>query len=226
MHLLLIAATAAEIQPSIDWLSKNGSSNLSFSSEALITGVTAATTTYWLTKVIHSNRPSLIIQAGIAGSFAHGKNGNVVAVSEDTFADCGVWENDQFKTVFDLGLVDKNKFPFTGGFLTNPYKALITLSALEAVRAITVNEISAQSKTIDWYKQTLTPAIESMEGAALHYVCLLEKIPFLQIRSISNMIGERDKSQWKMNEAIAALNDQLISLFEKLSDYDEVYFRI
>jgi hypothetical protein len=40
------------------------------------------------------------------------------------------------------------------------------------------------------------------------------------------MVGERDKTKWKMNEAIAALNKQLISLFEKLSDYDEVYFRI
>ncbi len=226
MHVLLTAATAAEIQPAIDWLAKKGSGHLTFSTEALITGVTAAATTYWLTKVIHNSRPSLTIQAGIAGSFISGKNGKVVTVSEDAFADCGAWENEQFKTIFDLGQADKNKIPFTDGFLINPHKAFITLSGLEAVRAITVNEISTQSKTIDWYKQKLSPAIESMEGAALHYVCLQEKIPFLQIRSVSNMVGQRDKSKWKMNEAIAALNNQLISLFEKLSDYDEVYFRI
>jgi futalosine hydrolase len=39
-----------------------------------------------------------------------------------------------------------------------------------------------------------------MEGAALHYTCLMEKIPFMQLRSISNYIAERDKSKWGHEE--------------------------
>jgi futalosine hydrolase len=62
-----------------------------------------------------------------------------------------------------------------------------------------------------------------MEGAAFHYVCLLEKIPFLQLRSISNLIGERDKTKWKMEKAIQNLNENLISLLNKLCQYDETY---
>jgi futalosine hydrolase len=46
-----------------------------------------------------------------------------------------------------------------------------------------------------------------MEGAALHMVCLENKIPFLQIRGISNWIGERDKSKWKIAEASEAVAD-------------------
>jgi futalosine hydrolase len=31
-----------------------------------------------------------------------------------------------------------------------------------------------------------------MEGAALHFVCLQEDISFIQLRAISNFVGERD----------------------------------
>lgn len=56
-----------------------------------------------------------------------------------------------------------------------------------------------------------------MEGAALHYVCLIEKIPFMQIRSLSNFVGERDKSKWRMKEAITNLNKELETLLTKFT---------
>ncbi|MFZ1371603.1 MAG: futalosine hydrolase, partial [Ferruginibacter sp.] len=62
------------------------------------------------------------------------------------------------------------------------------------------------------------PGIETMEGAALHYVCLQENIPFLQIRSISNYVGERDKIKWKLKEAIENLNTDLIKLINGLTN--------
>ena len=59
--------------------------------------------------------------------------------------------------------------------------------------------------------------IESMEGAAFHYVCLQQKIKFLQLRSISNVAGERDKTKWMMKEAINNLNIELKNLVKKYS---------
>jgi futalosine hydrolase len=58
--------------------------------------------------------------------------------------------------------------------------------------------------------------IESMEGAALHYVCLQEAIPFIQLRSVSNFVGERDKTKWRMEEAVDHLNRELILLIHQL----------
>jgi futalosine hydrolase len=55
-----------------------------------------------------------------------------------------------------------------------------------------------------------------MEGACLHYVGRTANIPFLQIRAISNYVGERDKSKWQIKEAIAALNQALLKYTEKL----------
>ena len=73
---------------------------------------------------------------------------------------------------------------------------------------------------IAYYKNQLNASVESMEGAALHYVALQEKIPFLQMRSLSNFVGERDKTKWVMDVAIANLNIELIEnsykIFEQM----------
>ena len=55
-----------------------------------------------------------------------------------------------------------------------------------------------------------------MEGGPLHYVCLQMGVPFLQLRSVSNTVGVRDKTQWNIPLAIARLNEELIDLFKKL----------
>lgn len=55
-----------------------------------------------------------------------------------------------------------------------------------------------------------------MEGAALHYVCLMEKVPFIQIRAVSNYIAERNKKNWNMKSSIINLNTELIRLLDHL----------
>ena len=83
---------------------------------------------------------------------------------------------------------------------------------MKIVKGISVNQITTSKQMIQFYRDTFDPVAESMEGAALHYVCLLENIPFLQIRSISNYIGERNKKKWDMMDSILNLNHALISI--------------
>jgi futalosine hydrolase len=47
---------------------------------------------------------------------------------------------------------------------------------------------------------------------------MMEKIPFIQLRGISNQVGERDKSNWKITESIALLNEHLIKLINQITD--------
>jgi futalosine hydrolase len=224
MFILLAAATTFEIQPTIDRLAGPAAGhpvtelNLGPHRVApLITGVGSISTTWSLMRQIDRDRPDVIIQAGIAGCFGQRPAGEVLAVGEDSLADLGVWEEGRFRTLFDLNLADGETTPFSGGRLVNPYKQLITLTALESVSAITVNEITTDAGRIRWYQQNSPAVVESMEGGALHYVCLREQVPFLQLRSISNEIGVRDKTKWDIRSAIANLNRQLINLLEKLA---------
>lgn len=215
MNCLLLAATATEIAPFLDHY--RTASSRAAEIDVLIPGIGLTATTYGLTRHLALKRPDLIIQAGIAGGF--GKEielGSVVAVKQDTIADESVVEAGKLRTLFHLGLSAADKHPYQGGWLVNPDQKIIKANKLEAITAISVNQITTDPQLIAQYQEIFAPALESMEGAALHYVCLSEQIPFLQLRSISNHIGERDKTKWNMKAAIHNLNKKLVDLLESL----------
>lgn len=218
MNCLLTAATTKEITPFIKHLRESEKLfHIDMNIDISITGIGLTATTYHLTKQFSIKRPDLVIQAGVAGSFDKKiPPGSVVVIKQDTIADESVVELKKLKTLFDLKLVPQNKPPYTSGWLLNPDKVLLKRSKLKSVKGISVNQITTNSKMIRFYKDHFNPAIESMEGAALHYTCLMEKIPFLQIRSVSNYIGERNKKNWKLKDSIANLNNELIRLLESL----------
>ena len=205
MRILVIAATKFEIEPFV-------ADNKGV--EVLITGAGVPATLYYLQKKLQQKTTDLVIQAGIAGSFTHAiELSEVVLVKQDTFADIGMEEKENFRSIFQSGLADKDAFPFKDGWLINS-NTILTRSLLPTVKAITINKVSDSLVQKRQAVISFAPQIESMEGAALHYVCLQENTPFIQIRSISNFIGERDKSKWKLKEAISNLNKELSKLIE------------
>jgi futalosine hydrolase len=212
MDILLIAATNFEIQPTINYLADRDCLIGSNRFNVLITGIGCMSTAYWLTKTINKQRPDLLIQAGIGGSFSSDfPPGSLVLVNEEVTGDLGVEENNEFRDLFDMGLPQISD-PYTGKSLLNKEEEMLQRYNLPLVKAVTINEISTRAVRIEQLQQKYQPVVESMEGAAFHYVALIEKIPYIQLRAVSNMVGERDKTKWKMKEAIAALNEQLITM--------------
>lgn len=214
MNCLVTAATAKEITPFLEYMkSKAAPAGV----DILITGIGLTATTYHLTKQLNLKPYDLVIQAGVAGCFDKKLSlGSVVVVKKDTIADQSVIELKQLKTLFDLQLVPNNQFPYNKTWLLNPYNDLLKKTKLKQVKAISVNEITTSKQKIKFYEASFNAMAESMEGAALHYTCLMEKIPFIQLRSMSNYIGERNKKNWNMKESIVELNKQLIQLIENL----------
>lgn len=214
MICLLVAATAFEIAPFLEYHRKVALDKTNAEIDILITGIGLAATTYSLSKQIQIRRPGMIIQAGIGGCFDNNISlGSVVGIKQEVIGDQAVIEHGELKTMFDLGLVPKNHFPFSNGWLPNKSDILKKIK-LKKVKGITTNEITTSRQKIRLYRDKFNPSVESLEGAALHYVCLMEKIPFLQIRSISNYIGERNKKKWRLEESIANLNKELIALLQ------------
>ena len=200
MKILVVAATQLEIAPFI---------KLNNTTETLICGVGIPATIYHLTKKLLQEKYDVVIQAGIGGTFSKKiKIGEVVAVKQDAFADIGAEENKKFKTIFQLGFGDKDEFPFKNGWLINISQILETTD-LKKVEAVTINKINDRKKAAKQLKKIFNPEIESMEGAAFHFVCLQQDIPFIQVRGISNKVGERDKAKWNMKDAIENLNNEL-----------------
>jgi futalosine hydrolase len=200
MQILVIAATEQEIEPFTTANSRV---------DVLITGVGMPSTIYHLQKRIQQMEYDCIIQAGIAGSFNNDiELEKVVVVQQDCFADLGMEERGIYTPVFNAGFANKDEFPFSDGWLVNSTEVLLK-TELPKVKALTVNKVSDSELQKQQFISTFNADVESMEGAALHYVCLQERIAFLQIRSISNYVGERDKTKWKIKKAIQNLNTEL-----------------
>jgi futalosine hydrolase len=216
MNCLVVAATVIEITPFLERYRAKKDLSAHINIDVLITGIGLTATTYSLTRQLQIKRPDIIIQAGIGGCFDKAvPPGSVLAIKQEAIADQSVIEAGKLKTLFDLKLVPQNQYPFSKGWLINKSAALKKIK-LKKVKAISTNEITTSEQKVKFYKKTFNPVVESMEGAALHYVCLMEKIPFLQIRSVSNYIAERNKKNWNMKESIINLNNELISLLNKL----------
>ncbi len=211
MKILIISATESEVDLAKQKIKLKQGADISFR----VTGVGMLATAVSLTRIIHQNKPDFIIQAGIAGTFDTTiKLGEVMLIKEDFLGDLGVEENGKWRDVFDLKLAKQNVSPFKKKGLTNfNIKKYNTLD-LKTVKAVTVNQISTDKTHIQQLIKKYNPCIETMEGAALHYVCNWYNIPYLQIRSVSNYVGERDKLNWKLKLAIDNLNKDLLKLIK------------
>ena len=214
MNYLLVAATALEIEPFLErYRNEHELFHRSDTVDVLITGIGLTATTYSLTRQILLKRPGCVIQAGVGGGLDTKMDlGAVVVVKQDTLADQSVIELKKLKTLFDLKLLPQDQFPFKKGWLVNPNTELMKRTTLKQVKGISVNEITTSQERINFYMETFGATVESMEGAALHYVCLMENIPFVQVRSISNYIGERNKKKWNMKESVINLNNELLRI--------------
>lgn len=218
MNCLVVSATILEIKPFIEHCRNTSKLDyIDLHLDFLITGVGSINCTYSLMKHLQIKKPDVIIMAGIAGAYSKKLNlGNVVVVKDESLADLGVQEKDGYKDVFDLKLLPANQFPFKRKKLINPFTVLANRTALPKVSSVTVNQISSSKKTADLYSEKYKASIENMEGAAFHFVCMKENIPFVQIRSISNYVGERNKKKWLLKDAVQNLNTVLIRLIESL----------
>lgn len=224
MRVLLVAATSFEVAPTYEWLQLQCQQigNQQFKKDflevqVLITGVGLPMTTYALTKALQSSKPfDLHINAGIAGAINRKLEiGQVVQVTSEQFADLGVEEADgSFTSMHALDLLPANQYPFNGGILRNPDA---DASFLPSASAISVNKVHGASPSIEQLKENYEVDIESMEGAAFFYVCLMEQVKFLQIRSISNYVEARNRENWDIPLALKNLNEVLIGMLQALA---------
>ncbi|MDQ7948520.1 MAG: futalosine hydrolase [Pedobacter sp.] len=204
MKLLIVAATAQELTGLYDHFEIPKDSFVQTDHfDVLITGVGMTATAFALGKYLNSDY-ELLLNVGIAGSFDPSiPLGSLVQVTEDTFAELGAEDHDDFITIVDLG------------FGKNQYHATVEVEDLPKVKAITVNKVHGHASTIA-KTHTLFPAdIESMEGAAVLYACEAAQINCLQVRSISNYVTPRDKAQWQIGKAIKNLNNWLVQYVQQ-----------
>ena len=218
MRVIITAATNLEL----DGCAKKASqlfkkSNLKISFHTTGIGMLAAGCK--LTQLATIHQPDLIIQMGFAGSYIKSEPlGKVWTVASESIADLGVREKGVFTDLFDSQLIKENEAPFKKRKLPNPAIKSWNILKTHTAAAVTMNEITTSPKRIKEIIAAHNPVLESMEGAALHYVGGITKTPFIQIRAVSNYVGERNKAKWKISESIDQLEAYVLTYLATLEN--------
>jgi futalosine hydrolase len=202
MKILVVAATAFEIAP---LLAKK--ETLQF--DALVTGVGQMPTAFHVGNALQQQPYDLVINAGIAGSFRRDwELGKVVHVVSEQYGDLGIeFADGSFKDMFEMGFMEKDVFPYENGRLFNATPAQYDF--LDKANGLTINKVHGFEPSIDRIRQLYDCDIETMEGTGFFYACLMHKVPFLAIRSISNYVEKRNREAWNIGLAIQNLNSVL-----------------
>jgi futalosine hydrolase len=144
-----------------------------------------------------------VLSAGIAGGFAgRVPVGGTVIGTRSIAADLGAETPDGFLPVEELG--------FGASVLAcDPelVKALVT-SLPDAVTGdvLTLSTVTGTQATADRLAARFPDAAaEAMEGYGVASAAAGAGVPFAELRTISNAVGPRDRSAWRMAEAFAAL---------------------
>ena len=185
----------------------------SFMFEKIGVGQTLATSLSL--KAIEKHKPDIILNIGIAGAFKQSylKIGNVVLVKHDIIENA----KDTGKDIEQYDF-DKEKYLVRNKFLDEIKKLqLENLAKLEKVSSLTVSLVSSNIELADRRYKTFKTDIETMEGGAVSFVSneFYPKIPFFQIRSISNFTGAMKMDKEDITLAVKKLNQFILALFQK-----------
>ncbi len=213
MKILVIAATEKEIEPIYEVLQKNCNLITNNLITTIIGGVGQTSSAFTITKTLSEAKFDLVINAGIAGSYNKSlKIGQTVWVKNEQFPDLGAETESGILNLNEIGLSDNKNRIIKSEFLNSN----LFPKNIEKVNGITSDTIHSLTNTTDWIIRKYSPDVESMEGGAIMFCCNKFKVPCVQIRSISNYVGVRDKSKWDIDLAIKNLNKYLISYINEI----------
>lgn len=160
----------------------------------------------------------VVVNAGIGGAFAESARlGDLLVAERIVAADLGADSAEGFLSVEELG------------FGTTAYAgvALDRLKAGESgagvefgvVRGdvLTVNTATGTAERAAWLRKRYPDAVgEAMEGYGVAAAAARFGLPVVEVRAVSNLIGPRDRSAWRIGEALAVLTGAAAPIVEGL----------
>lgn len=155
-----------------------------------------------------SGRYRGVISAGIAGGIGL-EPGTTVLGLHSIAADLGADSSEGFIGLDELGF-GPTVSKVDGKLLTSLREAL---PAATVGDVLTVNTVTGSASRLSELKTRYPNAVaESMEGFGVACAATLSDVAFAELRTISNLVGPRDRASWRIPDALAALTAAAESL--------------
>lgn len=216
-RLLILSATEFEVAPLLARLSDSSSDDAwPHTTHGLLGGLAVTLVSSGIGKVncaaalvaAASAPPSAVLQVGVAGAYpgAGLAPGAVVVAHSEFDLDLGVGRGAPWQGVESIGL------PALPGSAGNRLQLDAALVAAVSAAADARPAAFATSDTVTADRGAAAELaarhgleVESMEGVAAAQVSARLGLPFAELRAISNVVGDRDRADWSLEEAITAV---------------------
>ncbi len=194
--LLIVSATEMEIKSFIHL--KNKFNNLKF----LVCGIGLVNSIWNVTQFLLKNKKiKKVLLTGICGGFRDKTEiGEILIANEEILGDFGVCFNEKVE------YFNSNKIKIMGKY-NLPYKKGAFL---------TVNCVTTNKDRIEFYKKKFSPISENMEGYGIAYICNKLDIEFIEIRAVSNFVG--DRKFWNIKLALENLKNESKKIIERICE--------
>lgn len=157
-------------------------------------------------QLIAECRPEKVLLLGIAGGFDDGAEvGTAYMFREVACYGVGVGSGDEFQTASAMGWAQWSD----RGATINERLGL----HIPAGRSTVIGELLLTTPSISSHqgdarrRRELFPRAiaEDMEGFGVAVACHLSGVPLTIVRGISNVVGDRDHQNWRVDDALAAV---------------------
>lgn len=212
MRILVITAVSAER----DAVLRGLKGDIRF--DVLAAGVGSVVAAVNTVKALANDEYNLVICAGIGGGFSgKAEVGSLVVATEIVAADLGTETSEGFCSLDELG------FGLTHLVIDAFLVDRVTQALLEANLPVntgpvlTVSTVTGTAETAEKLATRIPGATaEAMEGYGVGFAAYNRGLPVLEIRTISNIVGPRDRSAWRIKEALDVLEAASAVLTEVL----------
>ncbi|MEJ2697813.1 MAG: futalosine hydrolase [Candidatus Sulfobium sp.] len=200
-----------------------------------VSGMGKTNAAHAATVLIRDYSPELLINFGAGGAYPSAglAVGDVAVAEAEIYGDEGVLDSKGFHGADYIGipLLERgrkkfyNEFALEGSLaeaaVRSAGRAIEEMAGSPKVRSgrfVTVSTCTGTRKRAAEVRELWDAICENMEGAAIAHICALYKIPFLELRGVSNIVEDRDTGKWNLKLASENCCKAVVQLLKELAD--------
>lgn len=213
MATLVVTAVEAEKEAVVRGLPKNSAI------EVIVGGVGIAQMAANTAVALSQHTYQAVVNVGIAGGFVEeAPVGSFVVANEIIAADLGAESEKGFLSLEELDL-GVSRLACDQTVVERSVRSLekLRLDVTEGAILTTTTVTGTASRAKLLKERFPTAKAEAMEGYGVLAAARLYNVPAFEWRSISNVVGPRDREKWKIKEALALLEQAAPALVEVFS---------
>jgi len=199
--LLITVATENEINPLKHFLAN------AEQVRSLVTGLGPISTAACLGSYLarYGSEVDGVLNIGVAGAYFDSGLAllDICLAKQEFLGDFGICMEDGIMD-FDSAILKHNSPLLFDNDLVRQFENILQEHGItfKIANFVTVNCCTGTKKRGDFLKEKFMAGCENMEGGAVAMVCKTFNTPCVELRCVSNMVEDRDITNWRLNEAI------------------------